>query len=255
MAHYHPDQPDGDNDKFVRASELKEIYTSAKGKSFFDIHQVFGVDPRDIFYDKFSSKNFKTFHLEIFNNFAFNAFAILLIHVLLFESITESNWALAGFGFIFGLGIILEGILFDHPLFAIIEDAIVTYITSWMRGSQNTVVQFIALVKIMSATIGFLLAIVWLEIKSLYPKKRFNELWETIKASLKNPDLKPEEMAADIHLFSIKVDKRTKIFQKEMKTVKWILIASPIGICLNYLGQLGTFQTWIAEFFQRYEHK
>lgn len=249
LAHFHPDQPEGDNEKFLRASELKEIYTSPKGKSFFEIHQVFGVDPRDIFYDKFSSKNFKTFHLEVFNNFAFNGFAILLIHVLMFESISESNWALGGFGFLFALGIILEGIIFDHPLFSTFYEPVIKYITQWTHGSQITVVQMIALTKIFFATVGFFLAMVWLEIKSLYPKRRFNELWESVQKGLKNPSFKPEEMASDIHLFSEKVDKRTKSFQKEMKMVKWTLIGAPFGILVNYLGQIGAFQMWVMETF------
>lgn len=249
MAKYHPDQPTGDNDSFIKVSELKEIYDTKRGKNMFKLHQFFGVDPREIFYDKFSSKNFETFQLEVFNSFAFNSFAIFLAHVLLFEEVSGSTTLLFVSVLFFTGGFPMEGAIFGHHLWIDFHDMAMDFIEDRTWLSQLTLMQVASFFKVLIASIGFLALIIYFEVKSLRHKQKFDQIWDQLRVKIKSGQFKPEEAVQEIGLFSKKVEKRVKNFEKEMRTVNWALILAPIGIGVTMLGVIPKVVLWVIKYF------
>jgi hypothetical protein len=244
FARNHPDVVGGDNEAFIRTNELEEIF-NAKDHYWFQIYNLFFVDPRSVFYDKLAHKDFAAFHAEAINTNHFSLFAVLISHVMIFEEISTSNFWLALTVCFHVVGMLIRSLVIYDPVVQNYSDRVVQIFRDRPFFKDLTYFELNTLIKYVFSFCGLMIVALHLFVKSKSQKKNFDCVWEEIAQTVKKGGDQLEGKTELVKSLATKVDKRIKNHKKEMKSLAWTVLLTPVIVVLNHFDLLPKLITYV----------
>jgi len=232
---YHPDKRTGDAELYLAAQEIGEILQSKQAENLMRIYSDFGEDPRVIFFDKFASKNYPTYHLEAVHDLQSNFYIFVIFELIALEEIISSSTIAYSMIGVISLGYVFEATLYGYSFLQNFRNPLLELLAKipLLKMVPNFIA--IAFIKKLCTAVASLIFILCLILKGKKKSLKFDQIWNAIAAGLIAHKRVPREKSL-LEQFDKKLNHRISEKKKELKFMTIILVFFFVYWILNYFN-------------------